>query len=62
MLRLISYPHLMKKYITMIADRQQMRAYYLSHSAGDTTSALNLISDFNFDFAVMDCARFSKSS
>jgi len=46
----------------MIAKMQEIRAYYRSHSAGDTTSALNLISDFNFDFEVMDCARFSKSS
>lgn len=34
----------------------------LSHSLGDTTSALNRISDFNFDLAVIDRARFSKSS
>lgn len=34
----------------------------LSHSPGDTTSALNRISDFNFVFAVIDWARVSKSS
>jgi len=34
----------------------------LSHSAGDTTSALNRISAFNFDFAITDWVRFSKSS
>ena len=34
----------------------------LSHSAGDTTSALNRTSAFNLDFAVTDWARFSKSS
>ena len=34
----------------------------VSHSAGDTISALNRISAFNFDLVVIDWARFSKSS
>ena len=44
------------------ACRQDRVAGDLSHSAGDTISALNRISAFNFDLVVIDWARFSKSS
>jgi hypothetical protein len=44
------------------ACKQGRVACDLSHSAGDTTSALNRVSAFNLDFALMDWARFSKSS
>jgi hypothetical protein len=36
------------------ACKQGRVACDLSHSAGDTTSALNRVSAFNLDFALMD--------
>ena len=44
------------------ACRQDKSAYDLSHSAVDTTSALNRTSAFSLDFAAIDSVLFSKSS
>jgi hypothetical protein len=43
-----------KELLAKQASKQGRVACDLSHSAGDTTSALNRISAFNLDFAVMD--------
>ena len=43
-------------------EKKKKQECDLSHSSGETISALNRTSDFKRDFAVIDSVRFSKSS